>query len=370
MKKSLLALNVIFVITLLFSAYSLYSAVTPILTGKVTVEMQNQDDIEWEFGNDTVSAQTWVDIINGGNYEIRDARLHIWIIHNETGLRLLDMKKDIPPVPAGTTHREYINASIDLSLLPEDIKNKLWTEYANFTVYADINAYFMNAGGQLLVHYHNTIPWEPLLKYINIEENNTQIYYDSSTGSMNLYVPYVVSTSSLLSGSASVLVEIYNDTSLLSSTTEDIELGRDYSGTAVFRIGASDTYYLMTHSTPIPVVAALEYSGISMRYNDTYQWGAPFNDLYIGGIQYAANSISMNYSFTNEFVRDLDLTINVIIYDSAGSVIGTQDEHYIAYRYGTVSRDINIQVSGHPDYAEITITENISGWSHTIRRDA
>ena len=49
MKKSLLVLNVIFAIALLFSAYTLYSAVTPILSGDVTIETQDEDDIEWEF---------------------------------------------------------------------------------------------------------------------------------------------------------------------------------------------------------------------------------------------------------------------------------------------------------------------------------
>ena len=370
MKKSLFALNAIFIIALLFSAYSLYAAIFPIFTGQVTIEMQDQDDIEWEFDNDTISAHTWVEIVNGGNYEIRDTHLHIWIIYEERGLRVFDMSRDIPPVPAGTTHRENIDAEIDISALPEDIKNELWTSYANFTVYGEITAYFMNKGGELLVNYHNTIPWEPLLKYVRIDAGNSTIYFDSGTGDMTIYVPYVVSTSSLLSGTADVLVEIYNGTSVLSSTTEQVELGRDHYGTMSFIIGSSDTYYLMTHSMEIPVVATMEYSGISMEFTETYDWGAPFNGLYIGDVQSGPSSISIHYSFTNEYVRDLDLSINTIVYDASGNVVGTQDEHYIAYAGSPVSRDITVDLSGYPDHAEIRITENISGWHYTVRRDA
>ena len=370
MKKSLAVLNAIFIIALLFSAYALYTAVEPIVTGKVSIEMQDQDDIEWEFSNDTIEAHTWVDIINGGKYEIRDTHLHIWIIYEEMGMTILDMKKDIPPVSPGSTHRENIDAYLNLSQFPDEIKNELWRNYANFTIYAEITAYFMNRGGEILVNYHNTILWEPLLKHVHVDAENSTIHYDSSTGNMSIYVPYEVSTSSLLSGSADALVQIYNGSKVLSSCQEKIELGRDHYGTLVFEISSSDTYYLMTHSMPLPVVATVEYSWMFMEVNETYDWGAPFDDLYIGEIQNEANRITVSYSFTNDYVRDMDLTINAVVYDSAGNVIGSKDYHYIAYMGSRVDRQISVDVSAYPDHALITVTENISGWHYTIRRDA
>ena len=370
MKKSLLALNVLFVIALLFSAYSLYTAVMPILEGDVTVEMQDEDEIEWGFDNDTVSAHTWVDIVNGGNYEIRDTELHIWMIHNESGIPVLNMKREIPPVPPDTTHREDIDVQINLDILPEDLGDNLWREYANFTIYAEITAYFMNRGGELRVHYQNTIQWEPLLKYLHIDRQNSSVYYHSESGDLSIYVPYTVSTSSLLSGTASVLVEIYNGTSVLSSASENVELGTEDYGTIVFNISGSDTYYLMTHSTDLPIVATITYSGESISFQENYSWGAPFDNLELGDIQTSLNTISMDYSFFNDYSRNLDLSISTIVYDSSGNVVGTQDDHYIAYVDSEVDREISVSVSAYPDHAIVTITENISGWHYSIRRDA
>ncbi len=370
MKKSLAVLNLIFVIALLFSGYTLYNAVTPIVTGKVSLEMQDQDDIEWKFGNDTISAHTWFDIINGGNYEIRDVHLHLWIIHNESGMKIYEMKRDIPPVAPGSTHREHINASIDLNELPESIKEDIWKEYANFTVHADINAYFMRRGGEILVHYRNTIPWEPLIKSVIIDRDNGTIYYDSSSASMRVYLPYSVSTSHLLSGTADAVVKIYNGSSVLSSSCEKIQLGTDYYDTLVFNISAGDTYYLMTHSMNIPVIATIEYSGIYTNISRTYEWGAPFNDLQVGNPQSSGNTLSIDYSFKNEYTRNLDLSVNVVVYDSGGNSIGSQSDHFTAPVMQRIERETSVSVSGYPSYAIITITENVSGWHYGFRRDA
>ncbi len=370
MKKSLLALDVIFVIALLFSAYSLYTAVVPILEGDVSIEMQDEDDIEWEFSNETVSAHTWVDIINGGNYEIRDSTLHIWMIHNESGIPVLNIKKTVPPVPAGTTHRENIDVRIDLGILPDELKNNLWKEYANFTIYAEITAYFMNRGGEIKVHYRNTIPWEPLIKQMDIDRDNATIYYDSSTGDMSIYVPYSISTSSLLSGSAEVNVDIYNGSSVLSYTTVYVNMGEEDRGNMIFNISARDTYYLMTHSMILPIRSTVKYSGMSLEFSENYTWGAPFDELHIGEMQTSLNTIWVDYSFTNDYVRDLDLSINTVVYDSSGNIVGSQDDHYIAYVGSNTSRRISVSVSGYPDYAMISITENVSGWHYTVRRYA
>ena len=370
MKKSLALLNVVFLGGILLSSYLLYTGVAPIIEGKVRVEMQDEDDIDWRLNNSTISADTWVKVINGGNYDITDISLDVWIKENISGYEIVRFSDIIPRVGAGSVYTEPIHLEVDIDSLPEGLRERLVNESTNFTVRGEISARSIYGLGTIKVHYHNTIQWEPLVKSIEIYADSSHLSYDSGTRSLSISVPYFVSTSSLLSGiRAQVQVDIYNGSQVLSSSTEDIPLGQDYASSLHFQISEGDTYYLMTHSGILPILARVTTdSGFSFSFSTEYAWGAPFDGLIIGDVQYSLNTAYLDYSFTNNYTRELDLGIEIVVYDSSDNVVGQSYERYIVYPGEHVDRRSSVSVTGYPSYAIVTVTENISGWSYEMRR--
>jgi len=272
-------------------------------------------------------------------------------------------------VVAGTTYTEPIDLSLDINEIPVSLKNRLINESTNFTARGEINAYSINGLGEIKVHYHSVIPWEPLIKKIEIDTGNADVDY--YTGELRLSIPYEVDTSSLLSGSAEANITIYNGTNILSNTTDSIPLGQDYMGHLRFEISESDSYYLMTHSMDIPIEADItSQSGMSFSYSTVYEWGAPFDGLTIGDLYSGLDTAYVDYSFTNNYTRELDISLQITAYDSAGSVVGTSDDSFTAPMGAHISRTASVSVTGYPSYAIVRVTENTSGWSYELRRDA
>lgn len=369
MKKSLALLNLIFITGIVLSSYLLYTGVAPIIQGKVRVEMQDEDDIEWRLENNSISASTYVIIINGGNYDITDISLRVWAIENVSRYEIFNISDRISRVVSGTEYREPIDVSVSLDSIPDSLKNRLINESTNFTVRGEISAYSISGLGEIKVHYHNVIQWEAILKKIDIDTENAGVDYYG--GSLRLSVPYEVETSSLLSGSAEAQIKIYNGTQVLSGTNDTVPLGQDYYGFLRFEISAADSYYLMTHSMSIPIEAEISTnSGMNFRYSTDYPWGAPFDGLVIGELQSNLNSAYLEYSFTNNYTRALDISIQITAYDSGGSVVGTSFDSFTASVGEHIVRTASVSVSGYPNYAIVKVTENISGWSYELRRDA
>ncbi len=367
MKRVLPVLDTIFVIAILISFYFLYTGIAPIVEGKVRVQMQDEDDIEWKITNSTVYADTYVNILNGGTYDITDISLNICIKENETGYTVYEFSDNIPRVMAGSLYHEPINISVNIDDLPKDLKDRLTGNYTNFTVRGEISAYSINGMGEIKVHYHNIFQWEPLIKAMDVYANNSTISYGSD--SLTIYVPYHVSTSHLLSGFASADIVIYNGSKTLSSAHEDIPLGEDYNGTLNFKISKKDTYYLMTHSEVLPIHARVSKNRFELDYSTQYVWGAPFNGLYIGELNKTLNTAYLDYSFTNDYRRALDLSISIHVYDSSGQLVGQSDDHYIVQKGEHIMRRASVSATAYPSYAIVDVTENISGWTYQMRRD-
>jgi hypothetical protein len=371
MKRLLPILNTIFLIGILLSSYFLYTGIAPIVDGMVRVEMQDEDDIEWNVVDKTIFADTYVNIINGGKYDITDIGISIWIRENVSGYVVYRFNDTIPRVRTGTVYHEPINISVDLNTLPKEMKNRLIGNYTNFTVRGEIIAYSIEGMGEIKVHYHNIFEWEPLIKAMEVDTNSTRINYSSEE--LTISVPYHISTSSLLSGFANASITIYNgtvdDEHTLSSLLTRIPLGEDHNGTLDFVIDKNDTYYLMTHSRTLPVFAEVTKNAFTFNYSTEYQWGAPFDNLHIGKLNKTLNSAYVDYSFTNNYKRYLDLSIDIHVYDSSGNLVGQSSDHYIAQRGSYVKRTASVSVTGVPSYAIVKVTENESGWSYEFRRE-
>ena len=367
MKKSLALLNLIFIVGILLSSYLLYTGIAPIIGGKVRVEMQNEDDIEWKITNSTVYADTYVNILNGGSYDITDISLNISIKENESGYEVFDFNDRISDVKAGSLYHEPINISVNIDDLPKNLKDNLTRNYTNFTVRGEISAYSINGMGEIKVHYHNIFEWEPLIKTLEIDAKNATLKYSSDI--LTISVPYYVNTSSILSGFASADIDIYNGTDILSSAKENIPLGDYYNGTLNFNISKKNTYYLMTHSKNLPILAKVSKDSFAFNYSKQYDWGAPFDNLHIGKLNQTMNTAYVDYSFTNNYRRDLDLSIDIKVYNDNGNLVGQSPYHYIAHVGEHVSKNASVSLTGVPNYAIVDVTENISGWTYQLRRD-
>lgn len=368
MKKSLALLNIVLISSLILSGYMLYTGVAPIVQGKVRVEMQDIDDVKWSISNSTISADTYINISNGGYYDIKDIELEVWIYENESHYEIARFSDNIPVVKAGAIYKEPIHMSVNLDSIPSELKNRLINESAEFIVRGEISAHSVKGLGIIKVHYHNHIEWEPLVKKLEIRANETRISYSSSE--LLISVPYFVSTSSLLSGYADAVVEIYNGSERLSYDEERVPLGEDYNSSLRFHISSNDTYYLMTHSEILPIKMRVRTdSGFEFTRSSQYRWGAPFDGLFIGEVQRTLNSAYVDYSFVNNYSRDLDLSIDITAYDSGGNIVGQSHDHYTAFVGEEVHRTASVSVNAVPSYVIVKVTENISGWSYEMRRD-
>ena len=371
MKKSLALLNVLFISGILLSSYLLYTGVAPIVEGKVRVEMQDEDDIDWRFENHTIEADTYVKIINGGNYDITDVSLDVRIWENISGYGIASFSDTIRRVPKGSVYTEPIHIAVDIDRLPQELKDRLVNESTNFTVIGEISAFSVAGMGMIKVHYHNVIQWEPLLKELEIYTNDSRISYDSARSVMTISVPYFISTSSLLSGTyADIHIEILNGTRRLSETTASIPLGEDYASYLNFQISDNDTYYLMTHSEVLPIKATTVLSsGFSLSYSTEYEWGAPFDGLSMSDVYTSLNTAYVDYSFTNNYSRALSLSMDITAYDSSGNPVGYSTDSFTVEVGQYISRTASVSVSSYPSYVVVRVTENISQWTYELRRD-
>ena len=117
----------------------------------------------------------------------------------------------------------------------------------------------------------------------------------------------------------------------------------------------------LTYKTTI----ILERYGYTYDYDgEQYYWGAPLDGLNVTNIRYSGNEAIADIVFDNDSPTNLDLTFDVAVYNSAGTLIGETQESYFVPPGASVDDTISATLNGVPDYAVVTITEDVSGFQY------
>ncbi len=249
---------------------------------------------------------------------------------------------------------EFIFNDLDLEISAE-------LSFRNFNVTTDYTVYHQ---------------WDSPVKYLDFRYEDAAVQ-EVSQGS-ELTLPFRVHTSDRLTGNASVEVSMYR-----SSTPNDdpysgdqieVMLGVNTSRELTFTLDEQQSEELITNSQSLDFVAdvTLEERGVEFQYESSYDWGAPLDELQIEGVYFdpGPQEVRGNISFINDSPRELQLVLNITIYNSANQIVGYKEMSYVTNDSFLVSpgesfmEELSVEISGDATSGEITFTDANTGMEH------
>lgn len=211
--------------------------------------------------------------------------------------------------------------------------------------------------------------WQRILNSYTIHYNDAEITTDS-LGNPELTVPMDISTNEndFIYGDIIVDVGMYDESEYRYSGTDvRITLGIDQSAELNFGLSDDDAKELATNSQTLffkSTITIEEYDYTLNYADETYNWGAPLDGLEISSIRYSGNEAFADIAFGNDSPYELDLTLDVDIFNSAGTLVGETQESYLVQSGESIDDTLSATLSGVPDYAVVTITDNTSGYEY------
>ena len=362
-RSALLMLKVGIVMVNLLIATLFFTSIVPPLTGGISVELPDEESLSWEVYGHNVSANTTVRIINNAYYSIDGTK--IWIEITDGSVLILNKTVEIPSIKGGSEITEPINLLFNLDNILNRGGDDLIFSDADINVNVGVVAYYTFSTIKFAAHFSGIYPWEALIKEITIDTANAT--YESTANGLRGSVPYVVETSSLLSGrTADVELILENETGEIARDYETVELGQRTDGEITFSIPASKMNDLLTRSQRLNIHAVINLAGEEIEENYPYDWGAPLNNLNVSSPYISGSSVYSSFSFDNDMARSLDIRIRTEVFDPSGSQIGHGSDSFGVSPGEHVSRSIETQISGIPSYARITVEDRNSGLQYSI----
>lgn len=267
----LLALKVTVVVVNVVIASILVTSLYVVAAGGLVIDLPTGEDIRYRISGQDILFEANVTIKNGGVYDITGVRVAIQV-WTEDGLQLVDYGQPAFIIPAGRSHVEEISVPMNISVLEE--AHSLIFEDTTLTIAVEAEAFY-TAG---LVRFHSTYEstklWRALVTEREILYDHVQVSIEGDD--VTLTVPYLVTTSALLSGEANVSVELRNESGPLGVANVTIPLGGRYLGFADLTL-TNETYQAMKMRTQLIEFAfVVELSG-GARFEDVIAllWSPP-----------------------------------------------------------------------------------------------
>lgn len=366
-KSGLMMLKVGIMMVNILIATLFFTAIIPPLTGGIDVQLP-EDDMNWEVYGQNISVNTTVTIINHAYYSIEGTR--VWIDITSGPLLLLNKTVEIPEINGGSEVTEPINLIFDLKKIYNEGGEDLIFSDAEINVNVNVVTFYTFRTIEFTAHYTDIYPWEALIKEMTMDLQN--VTYESGINGLSVRVPYIVETSSLLSGkTAGVEITLNNETGEVSRDYETVNLGTREQGDLEFNIPESRLNDLLTRSQNLNLHARINLAGQDIVKDYPYRWGAPFNNLTISGPYISSSSVDTNFEFDNDMNRGLSIRLLTEVFDSSDSQIGYGSESFYVAAGQHVFRSVETQITGStaPSYARITVEELNSGIHYTIIRE-
>lgn len=359
LKVGLMMVNIL-IATLVFTA------VVPPLTGGISVELPEEGGMTWEAYGHNISMNTTVRIINHAYYSING--ITVWIEMNEGGsVLILNKTIEIPEVKAGSEVTQPISLVFNLDEIMQRTGKDLIFSDAEINMKVSVLATYTFRTIKFAAEYTDIYNWEALVREIFIDTGNAS--YQSSANGLEVTVPYVVETSSLLSGrTASVELILSNKTGEIARDYETVDLGTRFNGDITFTIPSSTMSDLLTRSQRLNIHATATIAGQKIERDYPYDWGAPFNNLEISDPYISGSSVRIPFSFDNDMDGQLNIRMLLEVFDSSDNQIGYGTDSFTVAPGEHVSRTLETTASGTPSYARITVEDLNSGLQYSMIR--
>lgn len=206
-----------------------FTSIWPFPNGDVKVDLPSPNEISWTLSDGVVHVTAPYSIDNGGYYDIEDLEIR-YRVTNYTNTVLASETMSIGSVPAGRTSVDELDFTFDLQHMYDS--GAAWMVFNDDLLVFDVevSCYYTLRLVRFEAQYDVSVPWEAIIQEVEVD--------DFQMLGAQLVVDYHITTSELLSGSAQVIVRLYDGSVLLDEELQTIYLGRTSQGTATFTVPA------------------------------------------------------------------------------------------------------------------------------------
>ncbi len=362
--KSVLA--VFTIVLLIIAATTVYSAfLNPLMNEQELIVVPDEDDVRWALEDDDLVLETQMWINNTGYYAFKDVDLSVKMEGMDTVL--FDESRHIDRVDPGDSKRIPLKMSKDIDTFSEeDMRNFAFNE-TDFQVTASLTAQYTMSLLELSFEYNDVIVWTGLVEQLGFLFDETEVRRNQEDTGSILEIPLHIDTNNMLSGTAAVDIDMWDNSmsEVISTDSVDIGLGYFQRLTLEFPLDRDETDDFITRSQTVKFVSTISLTGSSksFEYTREYRWGAPLDGLEID-TQISGSNITAVYSFENDSPRSLDLRVVIWAYDSNDEPVGYETATDSVDPGVEYSNSLQLSIIGAVDYLEITFEERNTGMEY------
>ena len=323
--------------------------------GLVKTFEYHEDEIEFH-STDRETVVSLPYTVETSDYLSGDSIVDLWLLDEGTNEEYSHTQLT---VPLGV----YESDTADFVLEGSDIIEDFIFNDKNLIISSEVNFSEFGMKFEEEERYH----WEAPVEELDFLFDEASV--TSSNGQSSLILPYLVQTRNL-DGNAIVEITMLDEskTRVYSTDLETIQLGTHYTDQFIFPLNEEDTVEFIINSQLLffDIDITLEENDIRFNTEETHKWGAPLNELEVDYIQYCPieKRAEGNFSFINDSPRELDLTIDIIVYDEYDDYIDSITEYFIVEAGEEFEGVLEADIDEIPAYAEITFIDNNTGMEY------
>jgi hypothetical protein len=206
-----------------------FTSIYPFPAGDFEIDLPSPNEILWDYDSGVVTVTAPFSIDNGGFYDVDDLELR-YEVTNYTNVLIAQDVIELGTMKAGAISDGEIEFSFDLlELYNEGLTWMVFNDdLLNFVV--EVSCFYTMKLVEFDARYSVSIPWDALIQDVAVED----VRFDP--GSMQLMVDYRVTTSDILSSEAVLTASLLDGSSVVSETSETVQLGRVHTGTLEFDV--------------------------------------------------------------------------------------------------------------------------------------
>lgn len=251
------------------------TSIWPFATGEFSVDLPQAEDIVWSYAGGLLTLSAPVTVYNGGFYNIDDVTIHS-LVTNSTKFELINETEQWGGIPAGAVFGETVNFSIDFEKLLAS--GAYWMVFNSdfFEIEITISCRYTLGLIGFSAEYKLPYNWDGLIIKMGFLRGELN---SPSPGVYHIEQPYYIWTNNILAGyGGDFSLELREETTgkFVASSTDHIELGRNYSDSLILTIDAADYLYLLYNNQTFIATITVDLPGISPIVRETIvNWVAP-----------------------------------------------------------------------------------------------
>lgn len=251
------------------------TSIWPFATGEFSVDLPQADDIDWGYAGGHLTLSAPVTINNGGFYNIDDVTIHS-LVTNSTKFELINETERWGRIPAGSVFGETVNFSMDFEELLTS--GAYWMIFNSdfFDIEITISCRYTLGLIGFSAEYKLPYDWDGLILDLGFPRGELA---SPSPGVYEIEQPYYIWTNSILSGyGGDFSLELREESTgdVIASSTDHIELGRNYSDSLILTIAQADYLYLLSNNQTFVATITIELPGMPpIQQERVVDWVAP-----------------------------------------------------------------------------------------------